>query len=83
MNQQGAQVLVAPLANAKQPRLPAGRVLADSNPAIDAMVADIDAAKRHVHLLFYIWLQDGNGCKIVEALKRVESLTLRARPAGR
>jgi len=23
-----------------------------------------------VHLLFYIWLPDGNGCKIVEALKR-------------
>jgi cardiolipin synthase len=34
------------------------------------MVADIDAAKHHVHLLFYIWLPDANGCKIVEALKR-------------
>jgi cardiolipin synthase len=45
-------------------------LLADSNAAIDAMVADIDAAGHHVHLLFYIWLPDGNGCKIVEALKR-------------
>jgi cardiolipin synthase len=43
---------------------------ADSNAVIDAMVADIDAATQHVHLLFYIWLPDGNGCKIVEALKR-------------
>ena len=43
---------------------------ADSNAVIDAMVADIDAAKQHVHLLFYIWLADGNGCKVVEALKR-------------
>jgi cardiolipin synthase len=34
------------------------------------MVADIDAANDHVHLLFYIWLTDTNGCKIVEALKR-------------
>jgi cardiolipin synthase len=46
------------------------RLLEDSNAAIDAMVADIDAARHHVHLLFYIWLPDGNGCKIVEALKR-------------
>ncbi len=46
------------------------RLLADSNSAIDAMVADIDAAEDHVHLLFYIWLPDINGCKIVEALKR-------------
>jgi cardiolipin synthase len=46
------------------------RLLADSNAAIDALAADIDAAERHVHLLFYIWLPDGNGCKIVEALKR-------------
>jgi cardiolipin synthase len=46
------------------------RLMADSNAAIDAMVADIDAATDHVHLLFYIWLPDNNGCKIVEALKR-------------
>lgn len=43
---------------------------ADSNAVIDAMVADINAAEQHVHLLFYIWLPDGNGCKVVEALKR-------------
>jgi cardiolipin synthase len=46
------------------------RLLADSNATIDSMVADIDAATDHVHLLFYIWLPDNNGCKIVEALKR-------------
>src|SRR5262249_24189618 len=45
-------------------------LMADSNAAIDAMVADIDAATDHVHLLFYIWLPDNNGCKVVEALKR-------------
>lgn len=47
-----------------------GRLLADSNEAIDAIVADIDAARDHVHLLFYIWLADNNGCKVIEALKR-------------
>jgi cardiolipin synthase len=34
------------------------------------MVNDIDAAKDHVHVLFYIWLPDRNGRKVVEALKR-------------
>lgn len=48
----------------------AGRLLADSNAAIDSMVTDIDAARRHVHLLFYIWLPDHNGRKVVDALKR-------------
>jgi cardiolipin synthase len=45
-------------------------LLADSNAAIDAIVADIDQAQHHVHLSFYIWLADNNGCKIIEALKR-------------
>jgi cardiolipin synthase len=48
----------------------AARLLADSNATIDAMVADIDAASDHVHMLFYIWLPDRNGCRIAEALKR-------------
>ena len=47
-----------------------GRLMHDSNAAIDAMVADIDAATEHVHLAFYIWLTDHNGTKMVEALKR-------------
>jgi cardiolipin synthase len=37
------------------------RIAADSNVAIDEIVADIDAAKRHVHLCTYIWLADHNG----------------------
>ncbi len=47
-----------------------GRLLANSNASIDSLVADIDAAKDHVHLIFYIWLPDNNGLKVVEALKR-------------
>jgi cardiolipin synthase len=46
------------------------RLLPDSNATIDALVADIDAAEQHVHLLFYIWLPDNNGRKVIEALKR-------------
>lgn len=46
------------------------RLLADSNATINEIVADIDAATQHVHVLFYIWLPDNNGCKVIEALKR-------------
>ena len=49
------------------------QLMADSNATIDSMVADIDVAEDHVHLLFYIWLPDNNGGKIVEALKRAAS----------
>ncbi|MBK1701273.1 cardiolipin synthase [Thiococcus pfennigii] len=43
---------------------------ADSDAVIAAMVADIDAARDHVHLIFYIWLPDRNGVKVAEALIR-------------
>src|SRR4029077_11334243 len=46
------------------------QLLPNSDATIPAMVADIDAAQEHVHVLFYIWLPDGNGCRVVEALKR-------------
>ncbi len=45
-------------------------LMTDSNAAIESMIADINAAKAHVHLTFYIWLTDNNGLKMVEALKR-------------
>ena len=51
----------------------AATLMPDSNSTIDSMVADIDAAKEHVHVLFYIWLPDHNGLKVVEALKRAAS----------
>ena len=47
-----------------------GALLSDSNASVESLVADIDAAKDHVHLIFYIWLPDTNGLKVVEALKR-------------
>src|SRR5437016_3842318 len=45
-------------------------LLPDSNATIESMVADIDASQDHVHLIFYIWLPDNNGLKVVEALQR-------------
>jgi cardiolipin synthase len=43
---------------------------ADSDSAIDAMVADIDAARTSVHVSTYIWLADTNGLKMKDALVR-------------
>ena len=46
------------------------RFFTDSNETIRALVADIDAAREHVHLSFYIWLADENGTRVVEAMER-------------
>jgi cardiolipin synthase len=45
-------------------------IMAGSNATIDRLVADIDDAQSSIHLLFYIWLADTNGTKVVEAAKR-------------
>lgn len=47
-----------------------GRLTADSNAAIDDMVADFDRATDTIHISFYIWLADNNGLKVVDALRR-------------
>ncbi len=46
------------------------RIPQDSNAVIESLVADIDAAQDHVHVLFYIWLPDNNGLKVAQALIR-------------
>lgn len=54
-------------------------LMADSQTTIDAMVADIDAARDHVHLMFYIWLTDTSGLKIADALKRAAARGVQCR----
>ncbi|MEO6298848.1 MAG: cardiolipin synthase, partial [Paracoccaceae bacterium] len=46
------------------------RLMVDTEDTIASMVADIDAAEDHVHVLFYIWLPDGNGTRMAQALIR-------------
>ncbi|RJS94756.1 cardiolipin synthase [Salinisphaera sp. Q1T1-3] len=41
-----------------------------ADAVIDSLVADIDAAHDHVHVLFYIWLVDRNGRRVAEAIMR-------------
>ncbi|MFN0115166.1 MAG: cardiolipin synthase [Paracoccaceae bacterium] len=45
-------------------------LLPDAPPAIDRLIADIDEAKRHVSLCFYIWLPDETGARIADAVVR-------------
>lgn len=40
----------------------------DSDIAIASLVADIEQAREHVHIGFYIWLDDGNGGKVADAV---------------
>ncbi len=47
-----------------------GELMENSYAAVDAMVRDIDSAKHHVHVNFYIWLTDQSGCKMVDAICR-------------
>ena len=51
----------------------AAHIAGDSNIAINEMIADIDAAARHVHLCTYIWLADRNGLKVKDACIRAAS----------
>jgi len=55
------------------------RLAADSNAAIDEMVADIDAARETVHGCFYIWLADNNGLKLKNAFIRAATRGVQVR----
>ena len=48
----------------------AAELLADYDGAIARLVADIDAARDHVHLLYYIYADDATGQKVTDALAR-------------
>jgi cardiolipin synthase len=52
---------------------------ADSDSAIDGMVADIDSAVHHLHLSTYIWLADSNGLKVKDALVRAAKRGVKVR----
>ena len=45
-------------------------LIGDTNALIDRMVADIDAAEHHVHMLYYIFSPDRKDRRIVDALIR-------------
>ena len=48
-------------------------LLPDYHATIDRIIGDIDAAKQHAHLLFYIFLPDQTGKRVAEALVRASA----------
>ena len=60
------------------------RLMASPQETVETMVSDIDAAQDHVHVLFYIWLDDATGTALAEALIRATArgVTCRAMAAG-
>nr|WP_325250242.1 cardiolipin synthase [Amylibacter sp.] len=60
------------------------QLMADGAETLERMVADIDAAQDHVHVLYYIWLQDHTGTQLAEALIRAtkRGVTCRAMADG-
>jgi cardiolipin synthase len=50
------------------PSAPASEPMKDSEAAVDAMITAIDAAVDHVHISFYIWLDDVHGGRVADAV---------------
>ncbi|WP_371168863.1 cardiolipin synthase [Aliiroseovarius sp. 2305UL8-7] len=59
-------------------------LMADAAETRQRLVADIDAARDHVHVLYYIWLDDNTGTDVAEALIRAarRGVTCRAMADG-
>ncbi|EBA09696.1 cardiolipin synthase [Sagittula stellata] len=59
-------------------------LMADAADTNAHLIADIDAAQSHVHVLYYIWLDDGTGTDVARALIRAaqRGVTCRAMADG-
>jgi len=55
------------------------QLMTDSPTTITSIVADIDAARSSVDVLFYIWLVDGSGERVARALQRAAGRGVRCR----
>jgi len=54
-------------------------LISDTNEVIRRLIADIDAAKQHVHMLFYIFRDDQTGRRVADAVKRAAGRGVRCR----
>jgi cardiolipin synthase len=54
-------------------------LLGDYNAIIDRLIADIDAARNHVHLLYYIFADDATAGRVIDALVRASQRGVRCR----
>ena len=53
--------------------------IADYQSSIERLVADIDSAERHVHLLYYIFADDSTGRRVADALSRAAARGVKCR----
>jgi cardiolipin synthase len=54
-------------------------LLTDYTGSINRLIADIDAARRHVHLLYYIYSDDETGRRVTDALARAAGRGVKCR----
>jgi len=54
-------------------------MLPETDGAIDRLIADIDAARSHVHILVYIYRNDATGSRVGEALARAATRGVQCR----
>jgi cardiolipin synthase len=54
-------------------------LIADYDSAINRLVADIDTASQHVHLLYYIFAHDETGVRVADSLARAVARGVRCR----
>ena len=50
------------------PHAPVDAPMRNPKAAMDQLIADIDQARSHVHIAFYIWLNDNTGERVARAL---------------
>lgn len=55
------------------------QLLNDSDDVIDRLIMDIDVARKHVHLLFYIFERDETGMRVCAALERAAARGVQCR----
>jgi cardiolipin synthase len=54
-------------------------LLGEYEASIERLIADIDAAEKHVHLLYYIFADDATGRRVAEALLRATARGVQCR----
>lgn len=54
-------------------------LLSDYQGSLDRLVAEIDAATHHVHLLYYIWEPDAAGRRVADAVVRASNRGVKCR----
>jgi cardiolipin synthase len=61
------------------PHAPPDTPMVNSDIAINVLVADIEKAREHIHISFYIWLDDHNGRKVADAMSTAAKRGVRCR----